>query len=84
MVFKRQHKISRKAAHSYAELIKNVALELGDERASKCGYDLMMGLSLGTDEKRAKAWRDYIVERKNENESNEELRDGVWVPAIPL
>lgn len=69
---------------SYAALIKEVATTVSEERASKCGYDLMMGLSLGTDEKRAKAWRDYIVERKNEKELNEELRDGVWVPAIPL
>lgn len=69
---------------NYADLIKKVAQEVNDERASKCGYDLMMGLQKGNHKDRAKAWERYLVEVKNNEGHCDEERDGVWVPAIPL
>lgn len=66
-------------AKEYAELIKEVFLEKADKKAAKCGYDLMCGIDEGNADERAKAWRDSL----NGNDNNEE-RNGIWVPAIPL
>ena len=66
-----------------ANLVRSIALEFGDERASKCGYDLLMGMSNGTYKKRKKAWEDYLKEGKDGCHTETE-RDGVWVPAIAL
>lgn len=68
----------------YADLIRRVAQTIGDERASKCGYDLFMGLHIGDVEDRFRVWEDYLVEHVKGNGHTETLRDGVWVPAIPL
>ena len=76
--------ISRKKFKLYANLIKKVAVEKNDERASKCGYDILMGLA-GEDggkvKDRVKAWERFLTEKTMHNE---EERNGVWVPAIPL
>jgi len=65
----------------YARLIVSVAREKGDERASKLGYDLFMGMVKGDSEKRYDAWIGYL---KEIDDHIDEERDGVWVPAIPL
>ncbi len=65
----------------YANLIKRLALEKGDERASKCGYDLFMGMNDGTAEQRFQAWEDYLAATNGHADTE---RDGVWVPAICL
>lgn len=65
----------------YAELIKRVAREKGDERSSKCGYDLFMGIVKGDSKKRYDAWIDYL---KEVDSHTDEERDGVWVPAMSL
>lgn len=64
-----------------AQLIQKVALEFGDERAAKCGYDLFNGMANGTIKKRIKAWENYLREGKNGSHTDEQ-RDGVWVPAV--
>lgn len=69
---------------NYAKLIRKIAQEISDERAAKCGYDLMLGLAAGNSEDRAKAWETYLVDLKNNNSTCDEERDGVWVPAIPV
>lgn len=68
----------------YAEIVRRVAQEVGDERASKCGYDLLMGLSEGNAKDRAKAWERYLEEHKTGDGHTDTERDGVWVPAISL
>lgn len=68
----------------YAYLIRKVAQEVNDERASKCGYDLMMGLEKGNHKNRAEAWERYINELKDNDSHTDEERDGCWVPAIPV
>lgn len=65
----------------YTKLIARVAREKGDERSSKCGYDLMMGLVKGDSEDRYDAWIRYLGEK---DDHTDEERDGIWVPAIPL
>lgn len=65
----------------YATLVREVATQKGDERASKCGYDLFCGLATGNAEKRYDAWIRFLKEKDDHTDSN---RDGVWVPAIPL
>ena len=67
----------------YATLIKNIAQKYGDERASKCGYDLMLGLEYGNIDDREVAWERYLAEEKDSSHTDEE-RNGVWVPSIPL
>ena len=75
--------ISRKKFKLYANLIKRVAVEKNDERASKCGYDILMGLA-GEGKKvkdRVNAWERFLKEKTIHTE---EERNGVWVPAISL
>lgn len=75
---------------SYANLIKEVSIRLGDEKGSKCGYDLFMGLICEDPKKsinkRYKAWKDLLIEIEKDPNCGrrEEERDGVWVPSIPL
>jgi len=68
----------------YADLIRRVAQTISDERASKCGYDLFMGLYAGDVDDRFKVWENYLKEHVENSGHTETLRDGVWVPAIPL
>ena len=70
-----------KTAFDYAQFIKRVAQEKGDERASKCGYDLMMGFARGDVAKRVGAWERYLKETEAQGHVDSE-RDGVWAPAI--
>lgn len=75
--------ISRKKFKLYADLIQRVATQKNNERASKCGYDIFMGLA-GEGKKvkdRVNAWERFLKEKTMHNE---EERNGVWVPAIPL
>lgn len=65
---------------SCAELIKRVTKEKGDERASKCGYDLFMGLVKDNINDRHDAWIRFLGET---DDHTDEERDGIWVPAIP-
>jgi hypothetical protein len=68
-----------------AELVKQVAMIAGNERSSKCGYDLFMGLEKGDIDKRLKVWTIYIEDKKaGKTDFIDVERDGVWVPAIPL
>ena len=67
-------------AKEYANLIKEVAIAKGDERASKCGYDLMCGIDEGNVDERIKAWKKALHGEDN----TQQERNGVWVPAIPL
>ena len=69
----------------YAFLVRRVARKVNDERASKCGYDIMMGLSKGDVEDRVEAWEDFLKDYPNGiGCSTQAERDGAWVPAIPL
>jgi len=67
-----------------AALIREVAQTVNDERASKCGYDLMLALKTDSVDDYMVAWRRYIKEHKSNEPHNDEQRNGVWVPAIPL
>jgi len=67
-----------------ATLIKKVAQELGDERASKCAYDCLLQENNGQLKETVAAWEGYIVDKKTNNGVTETERNGVWVPAIPL
>lgn len=69
----------------YAELVKKIAMTVSDERSSKCGYDLLMGLQKGDVDKRLKAWEEFLADKQaGKSDFVDEERDGVWVPAIPL
>lgn len=70
--------------HKYADLVRTIAQAINDERASKCGYDLLMGLESGNVEDRFTAWERYLDEHKNNQPHTDAERDGVWVPAIPF
>jgi hypothetical protein len=74
----------------YADLVREVAttIQCGDYRyaeelAAKCGYDLLRGIHAGNAPARARTWKRYIEECKNNFGHTFEERDGVWVPAIP-
>ena len=67
---------------AYADLIKRVAQEVSDERSSKCGHDLMMGLFKGDAVNRYYAWIRYLEEVKEKESHTDTQRDGAWVPAI--
>lgn len=71
-------------ARKYAELVAFIAAYTGEERASKCGYDLLRGIEKGNAEDRYQAWICYIKEIKNKEGHTDTERDGVWVPAIPV
>jgi len=67
----------------YAALIRDVARTASEERAAKCGFDLMCGLAAGDSDKRENSWKAYLVNYvKGQSITEEEERDGVWVPAI--
>ena len=88
-IIHRKRKLGQKfdnlpAEDGYADLVKAVALKCGEERGSKCGYDLLKGLAQGDVELRAQAWRDFLQDYPNGvGASAETERDGVWVPVIP-
>ena len=77
-------KTNKKQIQKYADLIRKVCLEVNDERGSKCGYDLMMGMTKYDANLRAKAWEEFLKEHAGGDnvDSVDEERDGVWVPAI--
>lgn len=66
----------------YADMVRRVAQEIGDERASKCGYDLLMGLVEGNARGRLKSWEIYLKEHERNDGHTETERNGVWVPAL--
>lgn len=68
----------------YADIVRRVSQEVNDERAAKCGYDLLKGLERGDAKKRAQAWKRYLQECKDGEGHTDTERDGVWVPAIPI
>jgi hypothetical protein len=72
--------LRRQEAFIYADVVRRVAFCLGDERASKCGYDLLMGLVDGDAMKRAQAWERAMADKKY---TVTQERNGVWVPATP-
>ena len=74
--------VTEHQARSHAALIAAVAKEKGEERAAKCGYDLMQGLVKGDDQERAEAWSHCLKQPTGCGIDAE--RDGVWVPAIPV
>jgi hypothetical protein len=49
----------------YADIVRRVSQEVNDERAAKCGYDLLKGLERGDAKKRAQAWKRYLQECKD-------------------
>ena len=77
--------MNKKKLLKYAAVIRQVAHEHGDERSSKCGYDLMMGLVNGNAEDRFRAWKGWLENGgAGARTSTTEQRDGCWVPAVPL
>lgn len=68
-----------------ANLIGHISLYINDERASKMGYDMIMGLISDNAEDRLEAWENYVkqIETGNNNFCDTQ-RDGCWVPAIPI
>ena len=68
----------------YASLIREVSVKKNDERAAKCGYDLLMGLAKGDVDDRAVAWYDWLQDSDGPSGTTQEQRDGAWVPAIPV
>jgi len=72
----------KKKMFDFAQLTREVAEKKNDERAAKCGYDLLMGLARGDADERAKAWKDWLEDDSGSETTCE--RDGVWVPAVPL
>ena len=71
-------------SNEFANLVKTVAQNAGDERGAKCGYDLLMGLEQGDVEDRARAWIGWLRDKNRGDATTETERNGVWVPAIPL
>lgn len=76
------HKV--KFCEEARQCIQQIALQCGDERAAKAGYDLFGGLITRNALARLKAWQAYLVADKEGGALAEEERDGVWVPAISL
>lgn len=67
-----------------AVLIKRVALQAGDERASKCGYDLMHAINDGTSGDIRKAWERFLEEEIRGEVHIDTERHGAWVPSVAL
>lgn len=63
--------------------IIHISQSENDERAAKFAYDIMCGLLEGNEVDRFNAWADWL-NREDKNESVDEERNGVWVPAIPV
>jgi len=71
-------KVGTNFLNSAATLIKRVGIEKCDERAAKCGRDIMLGLADGTHCKRYNAWMSWI----NNKSLDMDCRDGMIVPKI--
>lgn len=67
-----------------AELIKEVDINCGSERAAKCAYDCLYQWEAGQLKETMDVWKSYIIEHKNKSGHTETERNGIWVPAIPL
>lgn len=67
-----------------ADLIQRVEKQAGNERASKCGYDLMHAINDGTTGDIRKVWERFLAEKSRGEGHTDTERHGVWVPAIPL
>lgn len=65
----------------YANLVRYICQNISDERGSKCGYDLLMGIEENNAEDRYGAW---VLSLKEKDSKVDTLRNGVWVPAIPI
>lgn len=68
----------------FAQLVTFIAAELGESNSVKCSYDLFMGLEMGDAEDRYSAWVNRIKEKRLKIEFTDILRDGMWVPAVPI
>lgn len=69
--------------NKYSDLVKRVALKAGDERASKCGFDLLNSIDdRKMLDKKLSAWERYLLEFETGVGQIDTERDGVWVPAI--
>ena len=72
--------MAKQEVQEFAALVRQISEEKGDERASKCGYDLLMGLAKGDATYRFRAWKEWLVSNFADETTTE--RDGAWVPAI--
>lgn len=68
----------------YANLIRMFCEKHGWEKGAMCGFDLMMGMEAGDADKRAAAWERFDKEIMMGLPHTDTVRDGLWVPAIPL
>jgi hypothetical protein len=78
----RKYEIKKGVLDKCIVLTRKIAEEVNDERSSKCGYDLFMGIKTGNVEQRIKAWNRYLVECKNGEAHVSGWRDDIWVPAL--
>lgn len=76
--------MKKEVYENYALLVRKVSNAAGHERAEKCGYDLLMGLAKGDHKDRAGAWEIYLHEVRHDQGHTDELRDGCWIPAVPI
>ena len=76
--------ISKEAIEVALKLAHSIAVNISDERSTKFGYDMMKGMISGNYVKRLNAWIDWYNNYMEGNQDSvDEERDGIWVPAIP-
>ncbi len=83
-MFKSKKKKEKQYRDTIAALVRQISLEISDERASKCAYDCLMQWDSGCLDETILAWQRYIQEFKDKSGHCETQRHGIWVPAIPL
>ncbi len=83
-MFWNKRKKDKQYRKAITDLVRQISLEISDERASKCAYDCLMQWDSGYLDETILAWQGYIQEVKSKSGHCETQRNGVWVPAIPL
>jgi hypothetical protein len=64
---------------------ESIAKDIGNERSSKFGYDMLNGIKEGNPIARLNAWIEWYNNQmsSSDNGDTEEERNGIWAPAIP-
>lgn len=82
------NKLNEQQLTDLAELVKQIAIDESrieaHQRASMCAYDCLTEASKGNFIQTFNAWRRDIEDAKLGRGHSDTVRNGIWVPAIPL
>lgn len=73
-----------KEQEQIANLVREVAMSMGYERAAICAVDCLLQWKLGLLNETIEAWSRFLKEIANQEPHTDTQRHGAWVPAIPM